>query len=120
MRPDPFEISPISRDIWDYKYRLKAPDGTPLDRTVADTWERIARAAAAGERGGKRKREAWAQKFGDGLSDFGFLPAGRIIAGAGSGRAVTLFNCFVMGRIDDDLGSIFENVKEAALTMQQG
>ena len=54
------------------------------------------------------------------MADFAFLPAGRILAGAGSGRAVTLFNCFVMGRIEDDLSSIFDNVKEAALTMQQG
>ena len=54
------------------------------------------------------------------MADFAFLPAGRILAGAGTGRAVTLFNCFVMGRIEDDLASIFENVKEAALTMQQG
>ncbi len=61
-------------------------------------------------------RSAFAQAMGD----LAFLPAGRILAGAGSGRGVTLFNCFVMGRIDDDLASIFENVKEAALTMQQG
>ena len=54
------------------------------------------------------------------MADFAFLPAGRILAGAGAGRSVTLFNCFVMGRIEDDLTSIFENVKEAALTMQQG
>ena len=54
------------------------------------------------------------------MADFAFLPAGRILAGAGAGRSVTLFNCFVMGRIEDDLSSIFENVKEAALTMQLG
>jgi ribonucleoside-diphosphate reductase alpha chain len=54
------------------------------------------------------------------MGDLAFLPAGRILAGAGTGRAVTLFNCFVMGRIEDDLASIFDNVKEAALTMQQG
>ena len=54
------------------------------------------------------------------MPNFGFLPAGRILAGAGTGRAVTLFNCFVMGRIEDDLAAIFDNVKEAALTMQQG
>ncbi len=52
--------------------------------------------------------------------DFGFLPAGRILAGAGTGRDVTLFNCFVLGKIGDDLGSIFDAVKEAALTMQAG
>ena len=51
---------------------------------------------------------------------FKFLPAGRVIAGAGTGRSVTLFNCFVMGTIGDDMSSIFENLREAALTMQQG
>ncbi|MDZ4791132.1 MAG: hypothetical protein SGJ17_07995 [Hyphomicrobiales bacterium] len=54
------------------------------------------------------------------MADFAFLPAGRILPGAGSGRNVTLFNCFVMGRIEDDMTSIFDNVKEAALTMQRG
>jgi ribonucleoside-diphosphate reductase alpha chain len=108
----------ISGQIWDMKYRLKAADGSPVDRTIADTWARVARAAAAAEP--KRARELWAQRFADAMADFAFLPAGRILAGAGTGRAVTLFNCFVMGRIEDDLGSIFDNVKEAARTMQQG
>ena len=68
----------------------------------------------------KRARKRWEKAFAEAMADFAFLPAGRILAGAGTGRDVTLFNCFVMGRIEDDLGSIFENVKEAALTMQQG
>ena len=54
------------------------------------------------------------------MSDFQFLPAGRVIAGAGTGRHVTLFNCFVMGTIPDDMGGIFAHLREAALTMQQG
>ena len=62
----------------------------------------------------------WADRFMAAMADFRFIPAGRIIAGAGSGRRVTLFNCFVMGDIEDDLGSIFANLREAALTMQQG
>jgi ribonucleoside-diphosphate reductase alpha chain len=118
--PDPFEIAPIASQIWDLKYRLKTETGEAVDRTIGATWQRVAEAAASVERGGKRQRERWARSFHDALSDFGFLPAGRIIAGAGSGRAVTLFNCFVMGEIEDDLSAIFENVKEAALTMQQG
>jgi ribonucleoside-diphosphate reductase alpha chain len=68
----------------------------------------------------KRARARWSARFAEAMADFAFLPAGRILAGAGTGRAVTLFNCFVMGRIEDDLASIFENVKEAALTMQLG
>src|SRR5208283_1327815 len=54
------------------------------------------------------------------LEEFRFLPAGRILAGAGTNRRVTLFNCFVMGDIGDDLGSIFDHLREAALTVQQG
>src|SRR5215510_6556833 len=108
----------ISEQIWDMKYRLKGADGTPLDVTIADTWTRVAKAVAAAEP--KRERKLWADRFAQALADFAFLPAGRILAGAGTGRSVTLFNCFVMGRIEDDLGSIFDNVKEAARTMQQG
>ncbi|MBL8669841.1 MAG: adenosylcobalamin-dependent ribonucleoside-diphosphate reductase, partial [Alphaproteobacteria bacterium] len=106
----------IAARIWDMKYRLKAPDGTPVDRTVADTWRRVARALAAGERDPGR----WADAFYGALEGFGFLPAGRILAGAGTGRAVTLFNCFVMGTIPDDMGGIFAHLREAALTLQQG
>ncbi len=118
--PHPFDLAPIARRIWDTKYRLKAPDGSAIEADIDATWQRVARAAAIAEKGGAKQREHWAGRFHSILSDFTFLPAGRIIAGACTGRRVTLFNCFVMGRIEDDLSSIFENVREAALTMQQG
>ena len=108
--------APISEQIWDMKYRLKAADGTAIDGSVEDTWRRIAKALASVEKDPK----AWEDKFYAALEDFKYLPAGRIIAGAGTERSVTLFNCFVMGTIPDDMGGIFENLKEAALTMQQG
>src|SRR6202140_3204817 len=109
-------IAPISRQIWDAKYRLKTADGTPGDLTIEDTWRRVARALAAGE----IEPAGWEQPFYEALQDFRFLPAGRILSGAGTDRRVTLFNCFVMGDIADDLGSIFDHLREAALTMQQG
>ena len=109
-------VAPISRQIWDAKYRLKALDGTPVDQTIEDTWRRVARALAAAE----ADPAAHAPAFYEALAGFRFLPAGRILSGAGSDRRVTLFNCFVMGDVEDDLGSIFANLREAALTMQQG
>ena len=109
-------IAPVSRQIWDAKYRLKAADGTPVDVTIEDTWRRVARALAAAE----ADPAQWELPFYKALEDFRFLPAGRILSGAGSERRVTLFNCFVMGGIADDLGSIFAHLREAALTMQQG
>jgi ribonucleoside-diphosphate reductase alpha chain len=114
----PTALPAISQQIWDMKYRLKAADGTARERTLADTWARVAGAAAKAE--AKATRSLWRERFAQAMADFAFLPAGRILAGAGTHRHVTLFNCFVLGRIDDDLSAIFENVKEAALTMQQG
>ena len=108
--------TPIAEQIWDMKYRLKEADGTPVDKTVEDTWRRIARATASVE----SDPAHWEQRFYAALEDFRFLPAGRITAGAGTGRSVTLFNCFVMGTIPDSLSGIFEHLREAALTMQQG
>ena len=109
-------VAPVSRQIWDAKYRLKSADGTPVDVTIEDTWRRVARALAAAE----ADPAQWELPFYKALEDFRFLPAGRILSGAGSERRVTLFNCFVMGGIADDLGSIFAHLREAALTMQQG
>src|SRR5438874_7990717 len=114
-------VASISQQIWDMKYRLKGPANGPiagerLAKTIEDSWRRIAHACAAPE----REPERWAERFYAAMSDFRFLPAGRVIAGAGAERQVTLFNCFVMGSIPDDMGGIFAHLREAALTMQQG
>jgi len=111
-------MSDISHQIWDMKYRLKAPDGTPVDRDVADSWTRVALALAQAE--APDNRVARAQEFAHALAGHKFLPAGRILAGAGTGRSVTLFNCFVMGTIEDSMDGIFSALREAALTLQQG
>ena len=108
--------APIAEQIWDMKYRLKEADGTPIDKTVEDSWWRIASDLARVE----KDPAQWEEKFYHALEDFKFLPAGRITAGAGTARKVTLFNCFVMGTIPDSMGGIFDMLKEAALTMQQG
>jgi len=114
-------IASISQQIWDMKYRLKAPANAagarePLDKTIEDTWRRVATALAVNE----HDPAHWAERFYAAIDDFKFLPAGRVIAGAGSARDVTLFNCFVMGAVPDDMGGIFAHLREAALTMQQG
>ena len=106
----------ISQQIWDMKYRLKDQNGTFLEQTVQDTWRRIAKALSEVETDPKK----WETTFYNALTDFKFLPAGRITAGSGTKRNVTLFNCFVMGVIPDSMSGIFDMLKEAALTMQQG
>lgn len=108
--------APISKSIWDMKYRFKTPEGEAIDETVEDSWRRVARALAVNEKDPAK----WEGVFYTALEDFKFLPAGRILAGAGTDRSVTLFNCFVMGTIPDTMSGIFDSLKEAALTMQQG
>ena len=108
--------APISQRIWDMKYRFRNATSGSADADLDATWRRVAMALAAPE----RDPELWAGRFHEALRGFKFLPAGRVVAGAGTGRTVTLFNCFVMGAIPDSMPGIFEGLKEAALTMQQG
>jgi ribonucleotide reductase alpha subunit len=111
----PFQ-NEMAEQIWDMKYRLKEQDGTPIDDSVEDTWRRVAWSLAAPE----KDQKYWADQFYSVLRAFSFIPAGRINAGAGTDRNVTLFNCFVMGTVPDSLAGICDMLKEAALTMQAG
>jgi ribonucleoside-diphosphate reductase alpha chain len=115
MEQDPFEID-ISRLIWETRYQYRR-DGEPLDATVRDSWRRVAGALASVE---SEQQPEWQARFYELLSDFRFLPGGRILAGCATGHDVTLFNCFVMGPIEDDMEAIFDNLKQGALTMQHG
>ena len=107
----------ISQDIWKAKYRFVRPDGT-AEQSLGETLERVARAVATAELPALRK--VWEKQFLSVMQDLSFIPAGRILAGAGTDRAVTLFNCYVMGNIDDSIPGIFDGLKEAAQTLQQG
>lgn len=104
------EPGSVSEWVWQNKYRF------PHDKTPADTARRVARELASCE----KDPAMWEAEFYDVLSTFEFLPAGRIIAGAGTGRAVTYSNCFVMGTIDDSLAGIMKAVGDAAMTMKAG
>jgi ribonucleoside-diphosphate reductase alpha chain len=106
----------IAHHVWQTKYRYKE-NGPLRDETIKDTWRRVARAIAAVE---PRDREWWEDKFFEILKGHKFLPGGRILAGAGTSRRVTLFNCFVMGVIEDSLSGILSALSEGTLTLQQG
>ena len=95
------------------KYRRTGADSAQPEESIEASWRRVAAALAEPE----VDPQYWSAQFFDALVGFKFLPAGRILAGAGTGRDVTLFNCFMMGAIPDDMNGIFESLKEAALTM---
>ncbi len=107
----------IGCDIWNRKYRFKGNNFCKGDSCYEDTWRRIAIAMTKNEKDAK----VWEEKFYSILSDFKFLPAGRIIANAGTEMdSVTMFNCYVMNDIEDSIEGIFDTVKNAALTQKQG
>jgi ribonucleoside-diphosphate reductase alpha chain len=108
--------NPLAEEIWSARYRFRGADGE-AEPGIDATWSRVAAALAAAE---PADRAGWMRRFAETLADFRFLPGGRILAGAGTGRRVTLFNCFVMGTLEDSLDGIFAALRESALTMQQG
>jgi len=114
--PEKFFTNHLSRLIWERNYRYLEQTG-PIDQTIEDTWQRIASALASQE---QDAQDHWQQQFYQLLSGFQFLPGGRIQAGCGTQHKVTLFNCFVMGTIEDSMDGIFNALKEGALTMQLG
>ena len=103
--------NPLAGHVWRTRYRFE--DEPSVDATL----DRVARALAEAE---EHDRSGWARRFRDALEGYAFLPGGRILAGAGTGRRVTLMNCFVMGTLDDSLDGIFTALHEAAITLQQG
>lgn len=105
----------LAEHIWRSKYRYHPPGGG-AEKDAGETWRRVAAAVA----GAEADRERWIREFDALLEGFRFLPAGRILAGAGTAWDRTLFNCFVMGVIEDSLDGIFEHLKEGAITMQWG
>jgi ribonucleoside-diphosphate reductase alpha chain len=115
-RERPPFITEVSRRIWNERYRFVS-DPAHTESSIQDSWRRIARAISAVE---PRDRKVWEQRFLALLANFKFLPAGRIQAGAGTRRNVTLFNCFVMGPIEDSMEGILRGLHESAVTMQQG
>jgi ribonucleoside-diphosphate reductase alpha chain len=114
----PFQEASI--DIWDKKYRLTAKDGTPIDRSMDDTYKRVARALADVE--APARREEWYEKFLWALRK-GAIPAGRITSNAGALEhkpATSTINCTVSGTIVDSMDDILNKVHEAGLTLKAG
>src|ERR1700740_522155 len=99
----------LSQDVWSRKYRYE--DEITLDlsfsRVIAGVYDRDP----------NLQERFWAfSAMQAGL----LVPAGRIMAGAGTSKRVTLQNCFVNMKIEDSMESIQEAIKRCALTMQQG
>src|ERR1039457_5213270 len=125
VKIQPKDVSSISfqeasLDIWDKKYRLTAKDGTPIDKSMDDTYKRVARALADVEK--DDAREYWYERFLWALRR-GAIPAGRVISNAGALEhkpATSTINCTVSGASHDSMDNILCKVHEAGLTLKAG
>jgi ribonucleoside-diphosphate reductase alpha chain len=106
----------VAEYIWRQRYRHQH-DGGAVDHNISDTWRRVATALAGVERSATTQ---WARRFFQVMTAGQFIPGGRIIAGAGTGKAVTLFNCFVMGRLENRQDKIADALQESIRTMEWG
>ena len=114
-------MQPASYDIWDKKYRLKTKQGEPVDPTIDDTYQRVARALSEAEPS-TEKRKYWYERFLWALRR-GAIPAGRITSNAGALEhkpATSTINCTVSGIITDSMDDILGKVHEAGLTLKAG
>jgi ribonucleoside-diphosphate reductase alpha chain len=117
---DSVPFQEASLDIWDKKYRLTTKDGTPVDGSMDETYQRVARALADTEL--PEKREHWNERFLWALRR-GAIPAGRVTSNAGALEhkpATSTINCTVSGTIRDSMDNILGKVHEAGLTLKAG
>jgi len=92
------------------RYALKGKKGELLEHKPEEMWKRVATGIAQTEKPAKRR--FWAKKFYKAMEDFKFVPAGRILSGAGTKYEVTYFNCFVIPSPKDSRGGIVDSLKQ--------
>src|SRR5690625_2984064 len=94
-----------------------------IDRPLEIFYEQIAKRNATGlsaVENTPEKRKEWFHKFYQELSQLNFIPAGRVLYGAGSETDVTYFNCYVMPYIADSREGISDHRKEVMEIMSRG
>lgn len=104
-----YELKDVRLKVFSDRYSLKDAEGKPLETRPEEMWQRVAGGIAMMEKTPALQRE-WAQKFYEIMTDFKFVPAGRILSGAGAGYEVTFFNCYVIPSPKDSRQGIMENI----------
>ncbi|MEK7092187.1 MAG: ribonucleotide reductase N-terminal alpha domain-containing protein [Patescibacteria group bacterium] len=104
------QLDGIRKKVFLDRYALKDKEGALVENTPEEMWKRVARGIANQEK--KAVRTEWEKRFFDVMSDFKFVPGGRILSGAGTDYQVTYFNCFVIPSPKDSREGILESLKQ--------
>ena len=94
-----------------------------IEKPLEIYYEQIAKRNATGLSSVEKteeKRQEWFTKFYDELVNLNFIPAGRVLYGAGAGTDVTYFNCYVMPFVQDSREGISEHRKQVMEIMSRG
>ena len=94
-----------------------------IEKPLEIFYEQIAKRNATGLASVEKteeKRKEWTEKFYQELVSMNFVPAGRVLYGAGSGTEVTFFNCYVMPFVQDSREGISEHRKQVMEIMSRG
>ncbi|MFH1832890.1 MAG: adenosylcobalamin-dependent ribonucleoside-diphosphate reductase [Candidatus Levyibacteriota bacterium] len=112
------KLDGIRQKVFLDRYSLKDKKGNALEQTPDRMWRRVAKGVSIAEN--KKNQKKWEKKFYDAMEDFKFVPGGRILAGAGTGFAVTFYNCFVLPSPKDSRDGIIDNLKSMIEIMARG
>jgi ribonucleoside-diphosphate reductase alpha chain len=112
------ELSGVSQKVFLDRYALKDKQGNPIEKKPEEMWRRIAKAVSSVEK--KENQKKWEKEFFWAMKDFKYVPGGRILAGAGTGFAVTFYNCFVIPSPKDSRDGILETLKQMVEIMARG
>lgn len=94
-----------------------------IEKPLEIYYEQIAKRNATGLASVEKteeKRQEWFEKFYSELVNLNFIPAGRVLYGAGAGTDVTYFNCYVMPFVQDSREGISEHRKQVMEIMSRG
>ncbi|MUK87148.1 ribonucleotide reductase [Ornithinibacillus sp. L9] len=94
-----------------------------IDKPLEVFYEQIAKRNATGLASvetTEEKKQEWVEKFNKELASLNFIPAGRVLYGAGAETDVTYFNCYVMPYIKDSREGISDHRKQVMEIMSRG
>jgi len=112
------KLKGIAEKVFLDRYSLKDSKGASIEKKPEEMWNRIAKAVSLKEKKGKQKK--WEKEFYSILEDFKYVPGGRILSGAGTGFAVSYYNCFVIPSPKDSRGGILETLRQMVEIMARG
>ncbi|HEX7542914.1 MAG TPA: ribonucleotide reductase N-terminal alpha domain-containing protein, partial [Patescibacteria group bacterium] len=112
------KLTGISEKVFLDRYSLKSKEGKSIEKRPEEMWGRIAKAVSLVEK--KSKQRKWEKEFYSVLKDFKYVPGGRILSGAGTGFAVSFYNCFVIPSPQDSRGGILETLRQMVEIMARG